>query len=248
MPYFDTMGYTSYAGCFICQPLNLKFRTEQIDEAYEDETEVLDWVGYFKQTIEEKQANKYQDRRKPKEGYKAKDYLVVLPGSNKLKKIICLNKLVKISKDHKYNIWFKPHPITKHQFIGELQDLFGEEAILHRDDDLYHFLVNAKKVYTTHVSESAVYALSLGKDIEPIEVWQEIHHGSFFHINRRLYDNKSTEWINKTFSSHKSGVFHPEIDTNWKEKVDKYIEYTCKKRDRFKGWFIDNRKPKKNKK
>ena len=48
MPYFKTMGYTSYGTSFIMQPLNLKFRTEQIDDAYDDkDIDVLDWAGYL---------------------------------------------------------------------------------------------------------------------------------------------------------------------------------------------------------
>ena len=250
MPYFKTMGYTSYGTSFIMQPLNLKFRTEQIADAYNDEdVDILDWSGYLNKNIKDKQANKYQDRRKvDTKKYPYKDYLVVLPGSNKLKEIACLNKMIAISKKYKHNIWFKPHPITKHQFIGELQDLFGEEAILHRDMDLYHFLVKAKKVYTTHVSESALYSIILGKDIEPIDVWQTVHRGSFHHINAKLYDTKSVKWIDKTFSSPKSGVINPNVDKDWKKKVDQYFEYILAKRHYYKDWFIDNRKPKNKKK
>ena len=210
MPYFKTMGYTSYGTSFIMQPLNLKFRTEQIADAYNDEdVDILDWSGYLNKNIKDKQANKYQNRRKvDTKKYPYKDYLVVLPGSNKLKEIACLNKMIAISKKYKHNIWFKPHPITKHQFIGELQDLFGEEAILHRDMDLYHFLVKAKKVY----------------------------------------DTKSVKWIDKTFSSPKSGVINPNVDKDWKKKVDQYFEYILAKRHYYKDWFIDNRKPKNKKK
>ena len=34
----------------------------------------------------------------------------------------------------------------------------------------------------------------------------------------------------------------PSFDKNWKEKVDKYFDYICKKRDVYEGWFVDNRK------
>ena len=97
------------------------------------------------------------------------------------------------------------------------------------------------------MSESALYATILGKDIEPIDVWQLTHKGSFHHINARLYDNKNIEWVNKTFSSPKSGVINPNVDKNWKEKVDKYFEYILNKRHYYKDWFIDNRKPKSKK-
>ena len=38
-----------------------------------------------------------------------------------------------------------------------------------RLDDLYTLIKNAKKVYTTHISETALTSLILGKSIEPLE-------------------------------------------------------------------------------
>tara|TARA_R100000152_G_C6758067_1_gene181930 strand:- start:1152 stop:1484 length:333 start_codon:yes stop_codon:yes gene_type:complete len=104
----------------------------------------------------------------------------------------------------------------------------------------------AKHIYTTHISESAVYASVLGKKIEPIDVWNNVMHGSFACINSHLFDNQHhvKKYIDKCFSSYKSGIINPNIDKNWKEKVDKYFDYICKKRDVYKNWFIDNRKPK----
>jgi len=40
-------------------------------------------------------------------------------------------------------------------------------------------------------------------------------------------------YINKVFSSPKSGVICPRIDKNWKQKVDKYFEYITTKRDKY---------------
>ena len=40
-------------------------------------------------------------------------------------------------------------------------------------------------------------------------------------------------------SNFKSGIINPEIDPNWKLKVDKYIDYICHKREKYKGWFVD---------
>ena len=109
---------------------------------------------------------------------------------------------------------------------------------------MYYYMQKAKKVYTTHISESAVYASILGKPIEPIDTWQNVAQGSFYCINNHLFTHQHhiKDFVNKSFSSYKSGIFNPDIDKNWKEKVDKYFDYICKKRDVYEGWFVDNRK------
>ena len=250
MPYFKTIAYTEFATSFYMQPLNLKLRNEQMIDAWHDgdckTCDVQDWSSYLVNNIVKKEANKYQNRKDKTNVYPAKDYLLVLPGSNKVKSNVCLNRLKHISKTHGNNIYFKPHPITTHQIIGELKDFFGEENILPRDVDMYYYMQKASHVYTTHISESAIYAAVLGKSISPIDVWNNIMHGSFACINSHLFDNQHhvKEYINKTFSTNKSGIINPAVDKNWKEKVDKYFDYICEKRDKYKNWFIDSRKPK----
>lgn len=248
MPYFRTMGYTEYATNFMMQPLNLKMRMGQVTDAYDDNVDdVQDWASYFRTNIESKTANKYQERNEEFERYGNKSVLVVLPGSNKLKTNCCLNKLIAIAKEHKGDIYFKPHPITTHAVIGEIKDLFGEESILPRDIDVYHFLQKAEKVYTTHISETALYAIMLGKQVEPIDVWNNIHQGSFYTVNAPLFDNKDNgdEWVNRVFSSPKSGIINPVIDLDWRSKVDQYFEYIFNKRKYYKGWYLEAPRKKK---
>ena len=247
MPYFKTMAYTEFATSFYMQPLNVKLRNEQLIDAWNDNVKgEKDWSAYLVNNIVNKEANKYQHRKQKFDNYPAKDFLVVLPGSNKVKTNVCLNRLKHISNTHGDNVYFKPHPITTHQIIGELKDFFGEENILPRDLDMYYYMQKASHVYTTHISESAVYAAVLGKSISPIDVWNGIQHGSFYTINNHLFTNQRhiKKFINKTFSSYKSGIINPEVDDNWKEKVDKYFDYIRSKREVYKNWFIDTRKPK----
>ena len=246
MPYFKTMGYTEFATNFYFQPLNSKLRGEQLMDAWDDNVKNPDdWSSYLVNNIQSKLANKYEGRKEEIEKWPAKDYLVVLPGSNKVKTNVCLNRLKEISKKHGDNVYFKQHPITTHQIIGELKDFFGESNILPREVDMYYYLQKAKIVYTTHISESAIYAAVLGKRIEPIDTWNTLTAGSFESINKYLFTNQHhiKDYINKCFSSPKSGIVNPMVDKNWKEKVDKYIDYICKKRDVYKDWFIV--KPKK---
>jgi len=240
MPYFKTMAYTEYAGCFYLQPLNYKIRNEQMIDAYYDNAEIVDYSSWLINRIVDKKANKYEDRTEMYDKYPPKDYLVVLPGSNKVRENVCLNRLKHIKRLHGDNVYFKPHPITTHQIIGELKDFFGEENILPRNMDMYHYLQKAKGVYTTHISESCIYGIVTGKKTEPIDVWNNIQRGSFYCINNHLltHQKDAKEYINKTFSSYKSGIINPEVDKNWKEKVDKYMDYIVNKRETYKNWFL----------
>ena len=245
MPYFKTMAYTEYAGNFYLQPLNFKIRNEQmIDAAMPSSSEIVDYSSWLINRIVENKANKYENRKELYDKYPTKDYIVVLPGSNKVRENVCLNRLKYISRLHGDNIYFKPHPITTHQIIGELKDFFGEENILPRDINMYYYLQKAKGVYTTHISESCIYGIVTGKKTEPIDVWNNIQRGSFYCINNHLLANQwnAKEYINKTFSNYKSGIINPEIDKDWKEKVDMYFKYICEKRETYKNWFLADKK------
>lgn len=245
MPYFKTMGYTEHAGNFYLQPLNLKFRLESITDAWYDQSDypIIDFASHMAERVKDKSANKYLNREEDFDKYREAEYLAILPGSNKLKGNTCLNKLRYIKKKYGDNIYFKPHPITTHAVVGELKDLLGADAVLPRDVDLYHFLNKAKKIYSTHWSESVVNAIALGKPVEALDVYNDIHRSSFYAINTQAFAHQhhGKEWINKTFSNPKSGVINPYIDENWKDKVDDYFTYICKKRDYYKHWFIDQK-------
>lgn len=244
IPYFHTIAYTEYATCFMMHPLNLDIRLNQIMEASQDtESKELNFAEYFANNIKNKIANKYQDRETDFERYRDVDNLVVLPGSNKLKSNTCLNKLAYVKKLHGDNVYFKPHPITTHTVVGELKDKFGEEMVLPRDIDMYYFLEKADKIYSSHITESTMYAAALGKDIEPIDVYNGIERGSFYHVNKFLFEQRENPipWINRTLSSYKSGIICPQIEENWEEKLDNYLEYIFAKREQYKHWFIDER-------
>ena len=96
MPHFRTMGYTEFATCFYMQPLNLRLRSEQLSDAWYDKCgncEKVDYAGYLIDNVLNNQANKYLEREEEFAKYPPKDNIVVLPGSNKIKTNICLNRL-----------------------------------------------------------------------------------------------------------------------------------------------------------
>tara|TARA_R100001510_G_C7623302_1_gene183686 strand:- start:27 stop:926 length:900 start_codon:yes stop_codon:yes gene_type:complete len=248
MPYFKTLAYTEYAGCFYLQPLNFKLRNEQMQEAWHDsDSEVVDYHSWFVDKVVNNSNNKYTDREDVSNKYPAKNAIVVLPGSNKVRENVCLNKLKWIKQKYGDNVYFKPHPITTHQIIGELKDFFGEDCILPRDADMYYFLQKANEVYTTHISESCLYAVALGKATQPIDVWNNIQRGSFYCINNYLmyHQVSGKDYINKTFSSYKSGIINPAVDKDWKKKVDDYLEWIYLRRECYKNWFLADEPKKK---
>ena len=125
MPYFKTLAYTEYAGNFYLQPLNFKLRNEQLTDAFHctEKCDEVDYADWLVNRVVNNKANKYLERdEKALSRYPAKDYIVVLPGSNKVRENVCLNRLKFISNEHGNNVYFKPHPITTHQIIGELKD------------------------------------------------------------------------------------------------------------------------------
>ena len=73
------------------QPLNVKLRNEQMLDAWNDNVKNPDdWSSYLVDNILNKAANKYEGRRTLIKKWPAKDYLLILPGSNKVKKNVCL--------------------------------------------------------------------------------------------------------------------------------------------------------------
>ena len=240
LPYFKTLNYTEWAHCFIMHPLNQELRLKQMTDAYADDAkQTYNYVEYFKNRILEGQSNKYTHINKVLDAPPIRENLVVLVGSNKLKERICLTKLRWIKSTYEEEVYFKPHPLTTYALIGELQDMFGKESMLDRDTDLYYYLVGTKNVFTSHMSESAVYAVSLGKPIDPIDKYSKAEQGSFFHINKFLFTAEDPqEWINRTFNSPKSGIINPQLDSNWETKLDGYLEYITEERSKFKNRYL----------
>lgn len=239
LPYFKTLNYTEYANCITIHPLQLELRVTQMEEAWKDDATVKhDYIEFFRKNINEKNANKYKDRRST-EQKKARRAIVVLPGSNKLKERVCLNKLKYIRDTHGGDVWIKPHPLTTHKLVGEIMDLFKEDNVLHRNDDLYTLLAQSEIIYSSVISESAMYATALGKQLEPIDVYHKTPEGSFYHINRYLFkEDDPTAWVNRTFNSYKSGIFCPLIDDDWKEKLVNYLDYIAIVRKKYKNKYL----------
>lgn len=240
LPYFKTFSYTEIGHSFFMYPLQQELRVQQLNDAYEDSSKEVsgDWVAYFRERALEKGANKYTHIKS--HNIEPRPHLIIPVGSNKLKDTVCLNKIFYIINTYgRENIYFKPHPLTTHQLVGEMKDRLGEEVVLERDADMYSLIAGAETIHTTHMSESAIYAVCLDKTIDPIDVYNVVHRGSYYPISRNLFNSSNPKkWIQKAFSSYKSGIVNPDLDHNWREKVDKYLDYMLGLRENHRYQFV----------
>lgn len=240
LPYFKTLQYTEYAGGVTLHPLQLDFRVQQmVDAYYSTDTEIrVDFVDFFANRVKENRSNKYLNiNENPAE---ARQALIVLPGSNKITERVSYDKLKYIKRLYGDNVWVKPHPLTTFKVIGEIMDLFGERNVMHRQSDLYPILLDSPVIFTSMLSESTLYAACLDKYIEPIDIYQRTPVGSFYHINKFLfYEDEPRQWVNKTFNDHRSGMFFPDIETDWRDKLERYLDYINERRERFKYIYFN---------
>lgn len=237
--YFDTINYTTYAGCFMMHPLQPEMAQRQVYDALRDNNPTTDFVSYFKNKIKQKSANKYI-KESVVEIQKKYDAVVVLPGDNKLKSNVCLRKLHNIANKHGDKVLFKPHPLTHKETLDKLQEQINvpvDFAFL--NSDLYEILPKVKIVYSSHLSESAMYATVLNKEVEPIDQYGKRQPASFAHINYFLFNELDPlSVVNTMLSSHKSGIVCPEIEPNWKEKIDAYLDYILALREKIKNHYV----------
>jgi len=165
-PAFTTLSYTEWGSNFIVFPLNNDLRRDMVlDSLLSPEQDVQDWGGYYKDLVDSKKANKYKDRKSVRKA--SRESLIVPVGTNKFMDVLDLEKINAICENE--NAYIKPHPLTTHEYIGLLKDKCGEDSVLERDHDLYEMLAKADKVYTTHYSESMLYAAMLEKDIDVVD-------------------------------------------------------------------------------
>lgn len=233
--YFDTINYTTFAGFLILHPMSFEQGVRQMADAYADTVKPVGHIDWIKNKIEKEQTfSKYNF--KTKKSSEAKEALIVLPGTNKIKKHCCVGKIQHILNKHgRENVLFKRHPISYTKEYEELNEYLGGINFADKYSDLFELINDSDFIYSTMLSESALTAYILDKQVSHIDLLQNRSTASFAHINYYLYSHPNpVEWADKTFASHKSGVIHPEIENNWMKKVDDYLEYICNLRDFYK--------------
>ena len=228
--FYDTINYTTYAGLFIMHPLCYSHQLLQMYDAKADNLNSAGHVEWIENNIKENNVSKYVKSNGDAlelEGLQEFDAVVVLPGSNKIYEHTSDVKLKKIIERHGSNLVLKPHPITTDAVLEDLANVQGEAQLADQHSNLYDIICRADTVYTSHISETALTSLLLNKRVSPMEVFGNRFTGSFSHINHFCFSEPDPIGTLKSiFASPKSGIVHPEIDKNWKDKIDKYFEYT----------------------
>jgi tetrahydrodipicolinate N-succinyltransferase len=104
---------------------------------------------------------------------------------------------------------------------------------------MYKLLIGCEVAHLSHMTESAVYAVALGKEVDPIDVYNKVHEGSFYHINKNLFNNNDPyNWMQKALNSPKSGIVNPELQENWQKQMEMYFEYIMEKREEYKYDYV----------
>ena len=232
---FKTISYTTYANMFIMHPLNFQASFDQIMDARADDVVVHDYASAVR-TAQEKRGGKYRANFLKVE--RDMNSVAVLPGNNKFEQHLCTVKLKQLV-DENPKLIVKPHPLSDNELMSRIRELVPAEQLASRMENLYSLIHQAELVYSTHLSETALTSLVLGKEIEPLDKFHMKLQGSFSHINHVLYTALDPiKEINKIISSPKSGIINLDIDVDWEYKMEQYIKHVMAKRAKEKGRYI----------
>lgn len=237
MTHWKTMNYTTYAGLFIMHPLCYSAQTFQMYDALTDKATNEGHIDWIRDNIRLGLGSKYQ-LKKPN---KYKDYkaIAILMGHNKYAQHVSKVKMSRLVHKFGSDLLIKPHPISNEKMIEEINNIKGDAQVADKDEDLYTLMDKAEYVYTTHISETALTGLIMGKKVSPIDPFKMRLRGSFSHINHFCfsYDNP-LDVVGTIMASPKSGIVHPEVDIDWKGKIDAYFDYSLRQRQLQQGHYL----------
>lgn len=233
--YFKTVSYTTYANMFMMHPLNFQASHDQVQDARADNVVVKDYISVIRKS-QEKRGGKYRAKFLTVE--RDMDSVAVLPGSNKFEQHVCTVKLKQLV-DENPKLIVKPHPLSDNNLISRIRELVPAGQLASGMENLYALIKQSEVVYSTHISETALTGLVLGKEVEPIDQHGKKLQGSFSHINHVIYTTLDPiKEINKIISSPKSGIINLDIDTDWEYKMEQYFKHIMAKRAKEKGRYI----------
>lgn len=241
---WKTLNYTTYAGCFIMHPLRGQAAKQQMMDAYVHGSYNNSWITYFNEKLKRRDASKY--KRGPErdtETIPDVDILVVLAGHNKIAKHTCAGSLLRLHSLSD-NVWYKRHPISNQKVYDDLFNHLKAQGVkninvVEEDMDLYDQMQFCGRVATGFASESALYTVADGLPLICTDLYQNKNTAPFYHINWFLfYEEDPAYFVNKAFDSYKSGIINPDVDTDWKYKVDQYLSYISNQRKKYGGMYV----------
>jgi hypothetical protein len=241
--HFKTLNYTTYAGMFIMHPLQFSLQMFQMYDAKADRMDDAGHIDWIRGNLKSNQMSKYtkdDGREFECKEYKPFTHIAVLAGSNKFHQHTSRRKFDFICDRYRSKLLIKPHPISNDGILNEIRESKGMAQMASNEDDLYTLIGKAETVFTTHISETALTSLVLGKKVSPLDPQQSRLIGAFSHINHFCFtEDQPLEVIGSILASPKSGIVHPAVDGDWKGKIDDYFDYIMGKRKIQKNHYFE---------
>lgn len=241
--YFSTLNYTTYAGMFIIHPLCFSHQMFQMYDAKADNLKGKGHIEWLHTKIKDGKASKYVKVNGDEinsgdfSGYTD---ILIAPGSNKFHQHVSKAKIKLLAKRLGPKLLIKPHPVTNDKVLDEIKNLIGESQLADKHDNLYLLLKKADTVHTSHISETALTSLVMGKKITPMDPFAVRLIGSFSHINHFCFsETDPIATLSSIFASPKSGIIHPEVDNSWPSKIDNYFDYILGQRKLQRSYYYE---------
>lgn len=240
--YYKTLNYTTYAGLFIMHPLSYAPTMFQMYDAMADKCSYAGYMNWIIENLKNQQQGKYlhADGTEFEQFNGEFTHVVVLPGGNKLWQHVSPKKLKRLNVKLGDKLVLKPHPVSNEEAEQQLKTIASKAQIANKYHDLYDLIIKSETVYTTHISETALTSLLLGKKISPIDSFHHRLIGSFSHINHFCFSyDDPVLLLDSIMASPKSGVVHPDVDENWQQKINQYFEYSLDMRELQKTHYYE---------
>jgi hypothetical protein len=217
---FKSLGYGYCAGAILIYPQSTAAQNAYLFEALRKSTKNIDYSELFSKPVD-----KYQSKKKFH--IKKIDKLVVLPGSNIMRRIVDRNILSRLAKQRAY---VKIHPVTNKEDMREIKRLF-KDRVIGIDYGLYDVFNIAENIYNTTSSETAIFAAMNNKGLHSIEEDGHTFRGAFSPLINNLYWAETKEEKKQVFNtlcnSDITNIFHPEDD--YKTKIDNFLNTVGKR-------------------
>jgi len=218
--YFSEYSYSDFSTGFWVRSLSGEFNSRYLMDL--DKTSKTDYQIPFKEKYE------LTDAHADEKGDKT---IVFLCGTNLFDSVSweLVDRVMYL--DEKALI--KPHPLTNDEGLKNLGNRYGWHRILGPKDSGYFWYNKSKNVYATANSELMVRSILDNKFIDSFTKIDRIHKASYFPFFTMKAAGYTGCEIKSVILNENSGFVFPD-QSDWKDRMMKYLEKSFKFREQFK--------------
>ncbi|AGS81088.1 hypothetical protein [Caulobacter phage Cr30] len=233
-PYFKEFSYTEMFGGILVSPASSEIAVQLSEFGLNQSVPVNDFehLEKFLQDRLDSQGSldKYSLKKSP--SFNSVDRIVFLPGSNLFPEMVSKEILARLLWENP-DVLAKFHPFTNEGTIRAICADFGYDRFIDGNESGWHYLKNAKEVWSTSASEMGLYAVLFGIPLKNVGNFFTEHKGAFYPVFKFVAD-KPIEVAQRTLkhllASPYSGFFIPS-DPNVDEKIQKYFKKAMELRE-----------------